>query len=91
MLEVKPLGPIHWYVVAYWAFENNFIVKQISFNDNGKEYNFEEKVSALKLADFEKYFTAGNLKILDIKGDYMMNDFNLITSDRLILIAQKVK
>ena len=75
----------------YKKFENNFIVKQISFNDNGKEYNFEEKVSALKLADFEKYFTAGNLKILDIKGDYMMNDFNLITSERLILIAQKVK
>lgn len=69
--------------------ENNFIVKQISFRDKGKEFNFEERVQALRLSDFEKYFNAGKLKIVDIKGDYKMNEFDALSSDRLILIAKK--
>ncbi len=71
--------------------ENNFIVKQISFTDNEQVYNFEEKVSVLRLSDFEKYLKANRLKLIDTKGDYEMNEFNVTSSDRLILIAKKIK
>ena len=71
--------------------ENNFIVKQISFTDKGKQFNFEERVNALKLKDFENYFSTNNFKIEDLRGDYNMNKFDSKTSDRLIVIAKKIK
>ncbi|MEI6487934.1 MAG: class I SAM-dependent methyltransferase [Bacteroidota bacterium] len=69
--------------------ENNFIKKRISFRDNEQEFCFEESVSTLRLCDFEKYCSAASLKIVDVKGDYSLNDFNLANSDRLIIIAKK--
>jgi SAM-dependent methyltransferase len=68
---------------------NNFIVKQIEFSDNGKKYLFQEKVKALTLADFEKYFAANELKILHLRGNYKLEEFDENTSDRLIILAQK--
>jgi hypothetical protein len=71
--------------------EDNFIVKQISFADKGKHYHFQECVKAISRKDFEKYFAANNLKTIELFGDYNLNKFNPLTSDRLILIAQKAK
>lgn len=68
---------------------NNFIVKQIQFSDGGKEYHFQECVKALNLGDFEKYFAANELKILHLRGNYLLEEFNPNTSDRLILIGKK--
>lgn len=69
--------------------ENNFIIKQINFSDKGKEYNFQERVKALTLNDFKKYFDANKLKILNLRGNYKLEDYNPETSDRLIIIAQQ--
>ena len=66
-----------------------FITKTIQFEDAGKQFEYQEKVQALKLADFEKYFKAANLKIVDIFGNYNLDDFDEQNSDRLILIAKK--
>ena len=69
--------------------ENDFIKKRITFVENGKEFCFEESVSTLRLSDFEKYCSAASLKIVDVKGDYSLNEFDLTNSDRLIMIAKK--
>jgi hypothetical protein len=69
--------------------ENNFIIKQIQFFEKGKEYNFQERVKVLTINDFKKYFTANKLKILNLSGNYKLNEFNPETSDRLIIIAEK--
>jgi len=69
--------------------EQNIIVKQISFSDKGRDYNFEERVKALTLADFEQYFTACGFEILHTWGDYNLGAFNADTSDRLIIAARK--
>jgi SAM-dependent methyltransferase len=71
------------------TFENNFIIKHIHFSEKGKEYNFQERVKALTIKDFKKYFTANKLKILSLHGDYNLEEFNPETSDRLIMITQK--
>lgn len=70
-------------------FENNFIVKQIDFTDKGKNYHFQERVKALTLNDFEKYFKANKLKILHLRGNYGLEEFDENSSDRLIVVARK--
>ena len=69
--------------------ENNSIVKQISFDDKGERHFFEERVKALQLNDFEKHLTAHQLKIVNLFGNYQLQEFDQQKSDRLILIAQK--
>lgn len=71
------------------TLENNFIVKQIEFTDQGKKYHFQERVKALTLSDFEKYFEANKLKIVHLRGNYNLDTFDERSSDRLIIIAKK--
>jgi len=70
-------------------FKDNYIVKDISFSDNGKNYHFQEKVRAITLSDFSSFINNAGIKIIDIFGNYKLEDFNAITSDRLILICKK--
>jgi len=69
--------------------EDNYIVKDISFSDNGKNYHFQEIVKAITLSDFSDFISNAGMKIIDIFGNYKLEDFNAITSDRLILICKK--
>jgi SAM-dependent methyltransferase len=69
--------------------ENGYIIKQIDFTDKGKEYHFTEKVKALSLSDFERYFSSSGLKIVHLWGDYNLGKFDIETSERLIILAQK--
>lgn len=69
--------------------KDGFIVKQISFEDKGRKFSFEEKVKALYQKDFINYFNLAGLKLIKIAGDYQLNDFDIHTSDRLVLFAKK--
>lgn len=69
--------------------KDNHIIKKIQFIDSGKEYHFQEKVQTLMLADFIKLFEKSGLKILNLWGDYSLNDYNAVHSPRLIILAQK--
>lgn len=69
--------------------EEGKILKNISFEDNGKEYEFQEEVQALTLDDFEEMADKSQLKITEVKGDYSLNDFDEATSPRLILIGKR--
>jgi SAM-dependent methyltransferase len=85
--EKKQVGNITFQINKY--LENNFIVKRIRFSDNGKNYDYQERVKALTLNDFEKYLSAANLKTVHLFGNYQLQPFNAGTSDRLILVAEK--
>ncbi len=87
--EVKTVNGIEFTIDK--KLEENFIVKNISFSDKGKKYHFQECVKVLTLKDFEKYFYANNLKIVDLRGNYNLDTFDSKTSDRLILFAKKNK
>lgn len=69
--------------------KDGFIVKQISFDDKGRKFKFEEKVKVLYQKDFINYFNLAGLKLFKVAGDYQLNDFDIQTSDRLILFAKK--
>lgn len=85
--EIKIIDGIEFNINR--SFEDNFIIKQINFFDQGKEFNFQERVKAIDLDDFKKYFAANKLKILHLLGNYNLEEFNPNTSNRLIIIAQK--
>lgn len=71
------------------AFENGFIVKKISVNDNGVDKQFHEKVKVLNLKNFQEYFTKAGFEIFKIAGDYSLNNFDFEKSDRLIVFGKK--
>ncbi len=86
--ETKTIDGIEFNISK--SFENNFIVKKIDFADKGKDYHFEERVKALTLPDFEKYFEANKLKILHLRGNYKLEEFDEGSSERLIIVARKI-
>ena len=69
--------------------ENNYIIKNISIYDKAIKQKFQEKVKVLTLTDFYELITNADLKIINIFGNYKLDDFDATTSDRLILICKK--
>lgn len=85
--EEKKVGDLTFKIKR--KVKDGFIVKQISFEDKGREFSFEEKVKALYQKDFTNYFNLAGLKLIKVAGDYQLNDFDIYSSDRLILFAKK--
>jgi ubiquinone/menaquinone biosynthesis C-methylase UbiE len=69
--------------------EAGHIIKDIQITDGAIKQHFQEKVKAITLANYSEFITTAGLKIIDIFGNYKLEDFNAITSDRLILICKK--
>lgn len=85
--EVKTSNGIEFHIRR--EYKDGFIVKTIAFEADGQQFEFEEKVRALKLSDFESHFNATGLQIINTFGDYALNGYETTQSDRLILIARK--
>ncbi len=66
--------------------KNGYIFKDISFNFNGNDYNFRERVRAFTLKDFEMLFSQANMHLLDVFGNYKLDKYNPDTSERLVMI-----
>ena len=71
-------------------YDENHIIKKIIIKDQDSDLNFQEKVRALTLYDFDVMLKKANMKIVDLFGDYSLNEFNAIDSDRLIIISRKL-
>jgi SAM-dependent methyltransferase len=85
--EEKTLDNITFYIRK--KITDNFIEKEIRFEHLGQEYEFTERVKALTLIDFEKYFSKSNLKITSLLGNYSCEPYDSINSDRLIIVGEK--
>jgi SAM-dependent methyltransferase len=70
--------------------KENFITKKILVNDAGKQQKFMERIMAISKSDFEKYFSAAGLKLKTIFGSYELEPFSPDTSERMIMIAEKI-
>ena len=68
---------------------NGRIVKTIAFEADGKSHFYQEKVQALDLIDFQQLLGNAGFTIQNALGNYQLEPFNAITSDRLILICSK--
>jgi len=91
----KNLIPTHNIEIGHIAFhinkkiESGFLMKEISFTDNGEQYHFTEKVATLRLEDFERYLAPCGMKITRLFGDYDLHEFDAEKSPRLIVVAEK--
>lgn len=85
--EVKHVEGIDFHISK--KVENGKIIKNISFEHKNKEFSFNEEVKAFSKNDFEEMFTKSGFKILNQFGDYSLNPFDEVKSDRLIFICQK--
>ena len=82
--EVKSVDGIDFYIKRY--YKDGHIFKEISFEDDGKQFHFTERVQALRLADFEQIMEDAGIFLLDIFGDYKLRKFYKNQSERLIMI-----
>ena len=64
--EIKTIDNIDFHIKRF--AKDNHIFKEISFIHDGQEYNFTEKVQALRLADFEQMMEEAGIYLLDTFG-----------------------
>lgn len=69
--------------------EKKYIIKNIKFTHDNKKYQFQEKVKILTLADFSNFIKNARLQIIEIFGNYNLDNFNALNSERLIIICKK--
>ncbi len=82
--EVRRIKGIDFHILR-WV-ENGIIFKQIDFTNKEEHFSYTEKVNALKLSDFQKYFKRAELNLLHVFGDYDLSNFKENSSPRTILI-----
>lgn len=83
--EVRVAERIEFHIQR--IIRNNRVIKQISFDDNQRHFQFEEKVQLLDLEDFKELFFKAGFRITDIYGDFELNQFDPDSCERLILFA----
>lgn len=69
-------------------YDGRFIVKRIQVHVGDEVHDFEERVQALRLADFEQLARGAGLRIAQTWGDYAGGAFDLQDSPRLILFME---
>ncbi|GAA4243107.1 methyltransferase domain-containing protein [Winogradskyella psychrotolerans] len=68
------------------SVKDGYIIKDISFNADGEAFQFQERVKAFTLEDFETLFEKAGVHLLDVFGDYKLRKYHSKTSERLIMI-----
>jgi 2-polyprenyl-3-methyl-5-hydroxy-6-metoxy-1,4-benzoquinol methylase len=78
------------YRIRRWTDEK-YIYKRIAIDNVQAEgpFIYTEKVMKLNKSDFHEMFEKNGLKPIKVYGDYKLNEYQLETSPRLILLAQK--
>lgn len=85
--EVKNINGICFHIRKY--LEGEYIVKDIRFADDGRSYNFQERVKAIRRVKFMEYFQNAGLELVDLFGDYDLNSYIAQKSDRMIFVLRK--
>ncbi len=70
--------------------EHDFIIKDIRFQDDGKDFHFFEKVKLHTPENILKYALDAGFERVKIWGDYQLHDFNPAESPRCINLFRKI-
>ena len=82
--EIKEVEGITFHIKRFAL--DDFIIKEIDFEDKGEAFHFTEKVRAYTLEDFQNMMNETGIYLLDTFGDYKLKKFHKSTSERLIMI-----
>lgn len=69
--------------------ENGFICNRINFAHNGKNFQFEEKVRLFSKIELEEIANRHNFVTDKYFGNYNLEEFDKITSNRLVIVFKK--
>ena len=70
-------------------FANGYILKDIEFEAEDRNFIFTERVQAIQKEKFIAYFQKAGLSLQHIYGDYHLSPFEESSSERMIFILQK--
>ncbi len=70
--------------------KDDVIIKEIKVKDGEKQYDFKEKIYIFSESRLEEYITECGFEIKAVFGDYKLNEFDSLHSDRLIIVCRKV-
>ncbi len=82
--ETKTIDGITFHINR--SIVNGYIVKEIRFQYENKNFTFEERVKGITLSNFKEFFKQADINLLHCFGDYQLNKFKEDSSERLILI-----
>jgi SAM-dependent methyltransferase len=88
--HIKTVEDIQFHI-SKWNDENHFF-KQIQITDDknkNPKHLYTERVAKFSLGDFTEMLSYQHLQIKEVFGDYLMGNYDLYNSPRLIIIAQK--
>lgn len=85
--EIKTIDEIAFTISK--KIEGQRIIKNISFETNGKFYSYTEKVEIIDKKRFEALFAQTDFEIVEVFGDYQLSAYDPQASDRLIFVVQK--
>jgi SAM-dependent methyltransferase len=85
--ESKTINGIQFHI-SKWI-EKGFIHKKIEVEDQGKTFEFTEKVQALQLHHFKQLLNTEHFTIKHVYGSYALDPFQIGSSDRMIIVAQR--
>jgi SAM-dependent methyltransferase len=72
------------------SIRDGFLHKEISFEDAGRSYHFEERLCLFVPEDFSLFFAHAGLSILETYGDYSLHPYHAANSPRLIFVTRKL-
>jgi len=70
--------------------ENNHVVKQIEVMDKLETFNFSEKVRIYSLENLISLHVEAGFEIVQIFGNYNLDEFNSLNSPRIIIVSKKI-
>ena len=85
--ELKIIDDIGFNITR--TIKNNKILKYINISDGKEKLAYREEVSIITLDKFSEYIKKAGLQIIDIYGNYRLESFNALKSERLILVCKK--
>jgi SAM-dependent methyltransferase len=85
--EIKVIEGIEFHITKHLS-NDNYIVKDIRFEDKDQHWHFQERVKAIRRTQFLEYFQTAGLELLETFGDYELNPYDCERSDRMIFVLQ---
>jgi SAM-dependent methyltransferase len=86
--ETKEIDGIIYHI-SRWTDERFFYKKIAIENMPVGQSEFIEQVAKFDLNDFDDMFTQNGLKLDKVFGDYRLDEYDAVTSPRMILVAKK--
>ena len=86
--ETKEIDGIVYHI-SRWTDERFFYKKIAIENMPAGQSEFVEQVAKFDLNDFGHMFERNGLKLEKVFGDYQLNEYDSVTSPRMILLAKK--